>query len=157
MWPYQCVVPMRTWPGSTRACPRGTAGPGGLGLKGHTRVLSLSRLHSWASVLLLQNAEVGERSLGCQESAWWVLLPLPALPASPGPTSPGECRGCLQHTSSGSSFPAALKTGLCREHFFITSWSRLNPANTHQGLWPSRPPANSAHSLCTGSAPSDLV
>lgn len=50
MWPYQCVVPMRTWPGSTRACPRGTAGPGGLGLKGHTRVLSLSRLHSWASV-----------------------------------------------------------------------------------------------------------
>ena len=41
MWPYQCVVPMRTWPGSTRACPRGTAGPGGLGLKGHTRVLSL--------------------------------------------------------------------------------------------------------------------
>ena len=153
---YQCVVPMRAWPGSTRACPRGTAGPGGLGLKGHTGVLSLSRLHPGPQFLLLQNGKVGER-LGCQESAWWVLLPLPALPASPGPTRPGECRGCLQHTSSGSSFPAALKTGLHREHVFITSRSHLNPANTHQGLWPNRPPANRAHSRCAGSAPRDLV
>lgn len=70
--------------GSTRACPRGTAGPGGLGLK-DTPGFSALQASSWASVSPSAKWESRER-LGCQESAWWVL---PCLLSQPRLAPPG--------------------------------------------------------------------